>query len=208
MARDGSLVEPRRRLTGEDRRAEILRAARTVFAQHGFDGASTAVIAAKAGCSEPTLYKHFASKHALFAAVLADAGLAMKALVADALAEADDRFEALVALVMRLQQNEDFCEVSRLRQLAITLDDPAIRDVLLQSMNGQRTTFATAVAKAQERGTVRDDVDPDAVGYLAVALSLLSSYRHAIEGPAGRRDTTRVMSAVVTLLQHPPGGPA
>ena len=97
MARDGSLVEPRRRLTSEDRRAEILRAARTVFAQHGFDGASTAVIAAKAGCSEPTLYKHFASKQALFAAVLADAGLAMKAMVADTLAELRTEIEAIVS---------------------------------------------------------------------------------------------------------------
>ena len=44
-----------------------------MFARKGFHGTGTAELAARAGCSEPTLYKYFPSKQAVFAAVLDDA---------------------------------------------------------------------------------------------------------------------------------------
>lgn len=54
-----------------DRRAEeIERAAREVFCEMGFEAASTAEIAARAGVAEGTLYKHFQSKRALLFRVL------------------------------------------------------------------------------------------------------------------------------------------
>src|SRR5262245_58247017 len=57
-------------MSGPERREVILRAAREVFARHGFHGAGTAAIAAAAGCSEAVIYRHFPSKKALLAAVL------------------------------------------------------------------------------------------------------------------------------------------
>src|SRR6188472_1480366 len=75
------------RLTAGQRRSAILSAARHEFASRGFRGARTAAIASGAGCSEPTLYKHFPSKQALFAAALRDATDSMRQMV-DALMEA------------------------------------------------------------------------------------------------------------------------
>ena len=63
-------LAPQRRLSGQDRRASILEAARTVFAKHGFDGTKTQQIAAAAGVSEALLYRHFPSKTSLYRAVL------------------------------------------------------------------------------------------------------------------------------------------
>ena len=57
-------------MTGDERRDNILDAARTVFGRRGYHAASTAEIAAAAGCSEPMLYKHFGSKQDLFVATL------------------------------------------------------------------------------------------------------------------------------------------
>ena len=54
-----------------EKQQRILSAALKVFAQTGYPGASMDAIAAEAGLTKPTLYKHFASKEALFAAVLA-----------------------------------------------------------------------------------------------------------------------------------------
>jgi AcrR family transcriptional regulator len=48
-----------------DTRAEILRAAATVFAQHGFRGSTTRRIADEAGVNEVTLFRYFGSKDAL-----------------------------------------------------------------------------------------------------------------------------------------------
>jgi AcrR family transcriptional regulator len=59
----------RRRLSGEARRESILRAARRVFAEHGFRGTTTKALAEAAGVSEALLFKHFPSKEAIFDAM-------------------------------------------------------------------------------------------------------------------------------------------
>jgi TetR/AcrR family transcriptional regulator, mexJK operon transcriptional repressor len=48
----------------------ILRGAKAVFLSRGFAGANMDAVAAKAGVSKMTLYRHFSSKEALFAGVI------------------------------------------------------------------------------------------------------------------------------------------
>jgi len=50
---------------GEDRRKEILEAARLIFSEKGFERTSMAEIAAKVGIVEGALYKHFGGKREL-----------------------------------------------------------------------------------------------------------------------------------------------
>lgn len=54
------------RLTGPERRAQLIEAARRVFLRHGLGGARTRHIADEAGVNEALLYHHFPSKEALF----------------------------------------------------------------------------------------------------------------------------------------------
>jgi AcrR family transcriptional regulator len=63
----------KRRLSGAERRKRIVKAARAVFAAHGFEAASLDDIAAKAKISKPVLYDHFESKEDLYVKVLEDA---------------------------------------------------------------------------------------------------------------------------------------
>lgn len=51
-------------------RRKLLAAAMEVFAEQGFRGAATRVIAARAGVAEKTLFAHYGSKAALFAAAM------------------------------------------------------------------------------------------------------------------------------------------
>lgn len=60
----------RTRMSGDERRAQIITAARRVFSQSGYDGAKTLQIAREAGVSEALVYRHFPSKLALYRAVL------------------------------------------------------------------------------------------------------------------------------------------
>src|SRR5882757_5576651 len=53
-----------------DIRDRILQAAKKVYAQHGFRGATTRLIAIEAGVNEVTLFRTFGSKGALLEAVL------------------------------------------------------------------------------------------------------------------------------------------
>lgn len=50
---------------------QILKGARSVFLEQGYEGASVDEIARRAGVSKPTLYNHFKDKEALFAACFA-----------------------------------------------------------------------------------------------------------------------------------------
>jgi AcrR family transcriptional regulator len=54
------------------KQAQILAAAGTLFQEQGFDGASTDAIAARAGVSKETLYRHYPSKDRLLVAVMRD----------------------------------------------------------------------------------------------------------------------------------------
>ena len=58
------------RKTKEERREEILDAALHVFADAGFEGASTEAIAARAGISQPYVFRLFGTKKELFKAVV------------------------------------------------------------------------------------------------------------------------------------------
>ena len=60
----------RRREKGRRTTERILDAAEEVFADKGFDGATLRDVAARVGVRVPSLYNHFDSKEALYAAVL------------------------------------------------------------------------------------------------------------------------------------------
>ncbi len=65
------LTEAARDVRVEERRAQILRAALSVFSQKGFHGATIREIASAAGLAEGTIYLYFVSKHEVLRAVFA-----------------------------------------------------------------------------------------------------------------------------------------
>src|ERR1051325_2610916 len=58
------------RMTGEDRRQQIVSVAAKLFSQKGFSGTTTKEIAEGAGVSEAIIFRHFATKDELYAAIL------------------------------------------------------------------------------------------------------------------------------------------
>lgn len=60
----------RRRPSPEARRLEILEAAAQVFLEHGYEAGAMSDVARRLGGSKETLYRYFATKQALFAAVV------------------------------------------------------------------------------------------------------------------------------------------
>lgn len=66
------MSEPRKRvrMTGQQRRAQLLDVARARFAQRGFDATSIEEIAEKAGVSKPVVYEHFGGKEGMYAVIV------------------------------------------------------------------------------------------------------------------------------------------
>ena len=60
----------RKRMSAEDRRFSIIRAAMDVFARLGFKGTTTKEIAEASGISEAIIFRHFATKHDLYSAII------------------------------------------------------------------------------------------------------------------------------------------
>jgi AcrR family transcriptional regulator len=60
--------EPQRRMPAEQRQQQILEAAVTAFAEHGYAGATTDQIARLSGVSQPYVVRIFGGKHALYIA--------------------------------------------------------------------------------------------------------------------------------------------
>src|SRR5215216_3395795 len=83
------------RMSGEDRRRQIVSVAAKLFSQKGFSGTTTKEIAEGAGVSEAIIFRHFATKDDLYTAILdhkvRQSAEQMKAHLKEAASRKDDR---------------------------------------------------------------------------------------------------------------------
>ena len=133
---------PRRELAGEvDGR--ILDAAGKVFLERGFEGASVEEIAEVARAGKPTIYARFASKEALFAAVVARkvrANTSIQCLAAMG-STIEQRLEAMASVILERVLSPDsiglmravLAEARRFPDLAISVRRQA-RDLGIESV--------------------------------------------------------------------------
>lgn len=60
----------RTRLSGAERRTQLIEVGRTVFAEKGYEGTSVEEIAERAKISKPIVYEHFGGKEGLYAVII------------------------------------------------------------------------------------------------------------------------------------------
>src|SRR5437764_5550411 len=105
----------RKRLSAAERRDVILAAAVRAFAAEGYDEATMDRIAARAKISKPVLYDHFASKQALFLAVLLsirDALIGQGTAIAEAAGDPEEKFRRSVDTFLQfVEQQPDAARV-------------------------------------------------------------------------------------------------
>jgi AcrR family transcriptional regulator len=70
VAEPNGRAATRARMTGKERRLQLVDVGRRLFAEKGFEGTSVEEIAAKAGVSKPVVYEHFGGKEGLYAVVV------------------------------------------------------------------------------------------------------------------------------------------
>lgn len=116
-------------MTGDLRRQLILAAAKRCFSRHGFAGTTTKSVAAAAAISEGLLFKHFPSKAALYAEILAeeceaDPDLAHLLGQEPSTATLVELVKGMVRHFMQIRDVPDEQEAQRLRLMATShLDD-------------------------------------------------------------------------------------
>ncbi len=100
----------RQRMTGRERREQLLSVGRAAFAELGFDGASVEEIAARAGVSKPVVYEHFGGKEGLYAVIIDREMLALERVITQALGGGSWRGrieQAAMALLTYMEQETD-----------------------------------------------------------------------------------------------------
>jgi AcrR family transcriptional regulator len=65
-----AIATVRARMTGKQRREQLIDVGRRLFAAKGFEGTSVEEIASKANVSKPVVYEHFGGKEGLYAVVV------------------------------------------------------------------------------------------------------------------------------------------
>jgi AcrR family transcriptional regulator len=101
-------------MAAEDRREQIIEVAVRLFSQKGFRGATTKEIASAAGVNEAIIFRHFATKSDLYAAIIDrkanSAGMqALRNALARAMEQHDDRqvFETLAFHMLEFHERDD-----------------------------------------------------------------------------------------------------
>lgn len=69
-AKNGKAGTSRARMSGRERREQLIAVGRKLFAEKGFDGTTVEDIAASASVSKPVVYEHFGGKEGLYAVVV------------------------------------------------------------------------------------------------------------------------------------------
>ena len=111
-------------------RARILAAAERIFAEKGYDGATTAAIAAAAGLPKSNLHYYFPTKEAVYRAVI-DGTLRLWLAAFDPISADDDPAEALAAYVRRkMRHSFEHPLASRVFAQEVLRGAPVVRDFL------------------------------------------------------------------------------
>ena len=147
----------RTRMTGAERREQLLGIARAVFAEKGYEATSIEEIAERAGVTRPVVYEHFGGKEGIHAVVVDREVTRLSDLLATALREAGSNREAAewaAAAFLRFIEEESngFRILTRDapsgagRSLASVLSDVAARTEQLLAAAFERRGFDPQIA--------------------------------------------------------------
>jgi AcrR family transcriptional regulator len=180
--------QPATRLPAAERRAAIVDAALRVFSEGSYAGATTAHIAREAGVSEPILYRHFASKRALYFACLDDAWSRIRTRIEE---EIDARGAAEGWLAMgpaTLREMKVLVPSLWMQAVTEAGEDAEIRRYVRGHMREAHDFFADVLRRVQAEGGIQPDRDPEAEAWIFVAGSLLVSIADRLGGPLRAED--------------------
>ena len=150
-----------------DIRDRILGAAKRVYAQHGFRGATTRLIAIEAGVNEVTLFRTFGSKAALFEALMQSHAAAspIPDLPEPPVDPAREMIEWCTAILHHLRENRSLIRKS----FGEIEDRPAAAVSMCEGPNCAGAILTAYAQRLQASGIVAADGD------IATAVAMLMS---------------------------------
>lgn len=143
----------------ERNRQRLLEAAEIEFAERGFDGATTAAIAARAGLPKANLHYYFPTKEAVYRELIG--GILERWLAAlDPIAESDDPAPSLARYIRRkMDQAREHPHASRVFAQEVIRGAPVIGDFLAGDLRDWVEMRGRVLAAWARQGRM-DPIDP------------------------------------------------
>lgn len=177
-------------MAGEERRLQILAVAVRLFSQRGFRGTTTKEIAQAAGVSEAMVFRHFATKEELYAAILdhkacSGTNFEPAAMAADAISRKDDRgvFESLARGA--LDHHEQDPEFQRLL-LHSALEKHELAQMFFDEFVRKVYEFLGGYIRERQREGALIEIDPAIVVRAFIGMVMHHSLNNNLWDPSRR----------------------
>lgn len=155
------------------RRDDILAAARSEFARHGFAGARVERIAKVANVNKQLIFHYFKSKYGLYLAAVS-ASFATWKPVSDGAAPPSEHLRHVTAhLVQWLGENPGVARaIAEAERAPGELDVNAPPTEVWRWLEDAKRVVRSAVEAGQRQGYFRDDIDPQAVAEIVASSAV------------------------------------
>lgn len=170
------------RMAAAERRLHLIETAIRLFTDGSYRGTTTAEIARAAGVSEPILYRHFASKRALYLATLEHVWAKTREGWERNLDQASDACAAIEAIGKgHVSVRSPKLQLAELwvQALSEASEDPELRRHLRRHMREVHDFVAGLIRRGQEEGAIVAERDADSEAWIMLAGGIL--------GMVGRR---------------------
>ncbi|HEV8204774.1 MAG TPA: helix-turn-helix domain-containing protein [Pyrinomonadaceae bacterium] len=178
------------RMAGEERRLQILAVAVRLFSQKGFRGTTTKEIAQAAGVSEAMVFRHFATKEELYAAILDHKACSgdrfePEEMASDGIQRKDDRavFESLA--LGALNHHEKDPEFQRLL-LHSALEKHELAQMFFDKFVRRVYEFLGGYIRERQREGALIEMDPAVVVRCFVGMVMHHSLNNNLWDPSRR----------------------
>jgi len=193
----------------EGAREALLAAARELFAAHGYDAVSTAMVLAKAGVSRGAMYHHFAGKRELFEALYVEMEDELIVRLATAAGAASSPLEGLRAgsraYLRECQSPSDWARINLLQSREVLGAD---RWQELAADRGIGAVRAAVEAAMDAGETASDDAAVVAAVYMAALIEAGLQVARAADPVKTRAAAERTLDRLLDGLARAPVGPA
>lgn len=160
------------RKPGEERREEIIQAALELAAEQGIKNTSAQAIADRVGIAQPTVFRHFKTRDAIYQAAIAWIAKRLFGALEGIFTggqPADERLRTLLS--------KQLAFMSRRRGLPrvlfsdrLHLEDPALKAQVREVMDAYTARLAGLLREGVAQGHFRSDLDADEAALLIAAI--------------------------------------
>jgi TetR/AcrR family transcriptional regulator len=178
------------RMAGEERRSQILAVAVSLFSKRGFRGTTTKEIAHAAGVSEAMVFRHFATKEELYAAILDHKACGHdrfdpSEMAAEAIKRKDDRAVFETMALAALEHHEKDPEFQRLL-LHSALEKHQLAQMFFNEFVRPVYEFLSSYIRERQRDGAFVELDPAIVVRCFIGMVMHQSLNNNLWDPDRR----------------------